>query len=85
MSPANQCPATFDGIYEWPVTAANRTISMPCTVIFANAMSSMGVKPEEEDFQDYFARKVCTPDGHWASNNWTNYTECLTLLALQVS
>jgi len=77
------CSSFWDGVYCWPPTPPNTTVQMPCRDIFAVAIEHFQ-QYSSEDYMKYFAYRKCSDTSEWDWNSWTNYTECLTLLALQV-
>ena len=85
--PIVYCEPWWDGIYQWPLSLANTTIAIPCHEIFALNMGNIEQKLADDEYgaHRYYARRKCLYNGEWGWNNWTNYTECLNLLALQVS
>ncbi|CAG2164745.1 unnamed protein product [Oppiella nova] len=76
------CSSFWDGVYCWPPTPPNTTVQMPCRDIFAVAIEHFQ-QYSSEDYMKYFAYRKCSDTSEWDWNSWTNYTECLTLLALQ--
>ncbi|XP_054163395.1 calcitonin gene-related peptide type 1 receptor-like [Oppia nitens] len=76
------CGSVWDGVYCWPPTVPNTTVQMKCSDIFAAAIEHFQ-HYSTDDYMKYFAYRKCSDSGHWDWNSWTNYTECLTLLALQ--
>ena len=80
------CITWWDGIYQWPPTPVNTTISIECHKIFE---MTMGEQSNDREFlyqqKHHYAERKCLANGQWGWNNWTNYTECLNLLAQQVT
>lgn len=78
------CITWWDGIYQWPPTPVNTTISIECHKIFE---MTMGEQSNDREFlyqqKHHYAERKCLANGQWGWNNWTNYTECLNLLAQQ--
>ena len=86
--PIIACASWWDGIYKWPETPANKIIRIDCHKIFA-LVAGLGDNHNHASTDPcggvkYFAYRHCLPDGRWSSGNWTNYTECMNLLAQQV-
>lgn len=76
------CDAIFDGIYHWPAAVADSVVSIECHEIFA---INMGQDVDQDYLNEkHYATRKCLSDGTWGWSNWTNYTECLNLLAIQV-
>jgi hypothetical protein len=94
------CPPVWDSLFCWPPYLANQTASIPCREIFSIAIGNQNNNNHDHNNMltnsgsDYSAFRFCDSQGVWSSNGfnglnsfngWTNYNQCLTLLAQQVS
>ncbi len=84
MNSATSCGAFWDGVYCWAPTSPNTTVQIRCSDIFAVAIGHFQQYSSSNDYMEYYAYRRCSSNARWDWNDWTNYTECLTLLALQV-
>lgn len=75
------CETWWDGLYQWPATLANTTISIECHEIFATQVLDVD---QQYSHLKHYANRKCLLTGQWGWGNWTNYTECLNLLSQQV-
>ncbi|XP_015781380.1 calcitonin gene-related peptide type 1 receptor-like [Tetranychus urticae] len=74
----NWCKAVWDGVYCWPPVKANSKIRISCHTIFETSkleIQSDYIYSEPEAF------RYCDSTGNWSNGNWTNYTQCLSLLS----
>ena len=76
------CPPYFDSVYCWPAASPDTIVKIKCSEIFKFAGHEQDTIHHLE--HEYFAYRKCLSDGQWDWNGWTNYSQCLTLLNLQV-
>ncbi|XP_053202887.1 corticotropin-releasing factor receptor 1-like isoform X2 [Panonychus citri] len=72
------CSAIWDGVYCWPPVKANTRIRISCHTIFET--SKLNVQ-SSYIYSDPEAFRHCDSSGNWSNGNWTNYTQCLSLLS----
>ncbi|XP_045615571.1 corticotropin-releasing factor receptor 1 [Procambarus clarkii] len=70
------CNATWDSLYCWPATLAGRTVNQSCATVFSDV-------PDLLHYPDALAYRECDGSGSWLWGNWTNYSQCLSVIEQQ--
>ncbi|XP_027197135.2 LOW QUALITY PROTEIN: corticotropin-releasing factor receptor 2-like [Dermatophagoides pteronyssinus] len=74
------CDAVWDGFYCWPMTTSGTILMRSCRDIFDSVGELPKDQIDESTYNNSFAYRICDNNGTWIKN-WTNYTECLMLIA----
>nr|XP_053634325.1 corticotropin-releasing factor receptor 2-like [Cherax quadricarinatus] len=67
------CNATWDSLYCWPATQAGSTVNESCATVFSDV-------PDLLHYPDALAYRECDVSGSWLWGNWTNYSQCLSVI-----
>ncbi|XP_053634050.2 corticotropin-releasing factor receptor 2 [Cherax quadricarinatus] len=67
------CNATWDSLYCWPATQAGRIVNESCATVFSDV-------PDLLHYPDALAYRECDVSGSWLWGNWTNYSQCLSVI-----
>ncbi|CAL8137210.1 unnamed protein product [Orchesella dallaii] len=70
LTQGSYCNATWDNVYCWPPTPNGNIVTRKCSEILQATAPSIAQHIQGE------AVRICTENGTWLWNNWTNYTAC---------